>query len=93
MTDRNEVIETIEICYGAGHNCTECRRFSEDGCNDKLMQDVIALIREQEAVMPYIGHGTNGDLSIRIRCGACHKRIDRDDAYCKHCGRAVKWNT
>ena len=25
-------------------------------------------------------------------CGNCGDAIDPDDAYCRHCGRAVKWD-
>ena len=48
MTDLEKVINAIQICYTLGHNCTECQFFSEDDCNDKLMQDVLALLKAQE---------------------------------------------
>jgi len=48
MPDMEKVIKAIEICYTAGHNCTECPRFNEDDCNDRLMRDVLTLLREQE---------------------------------------------
>lgn len=47
---------------------------------------------KKEALMPYIGHGKNGPGPVRVRCGACQEPIDCFDAYCKHCGRAVKWD-
>ena len=49
MTDRDKVIKAIEICYTSGHNCAECPLFSEDNCNDKLMHNVLATLKEQEA--------------------------------------------
>ena len=47
---------------------------------------------KKEALMPYIGHGKNGPDPMRVRCGACRGPIDCFDAYCKHCGMAVKWD-
>ena len=49
MIDRKSVIKAIEICYTLEHNCTECPLFPEDDCNDKLMLDALALLKEQEA--------------------------------------------
>ena len=48
MIDREKVIKAIEICYTSGHNCTECPLFSKDDCNDELMYNVLALLKEQE---------------------------------------------
>ena len=48
MMDREKVIKAIETCYTLGHNCTECPLFPEDDCNDKLMLDALALLKEQE---------------------------------------------
>ena len=48
MTDREKVIKAIEICYTLGHDCTECPLFPVDDCNDKLMHDVLVLLKEQE---------------------------------------------
>ena len=48
---RQEIIKIIERCYEVGYNCTECPLFSEDECEDKLMHDVLAFLKEQEAVV------------------------------------------
>jgi hypothetical protein len=48
MADLEKVIKAIEVCYTLGHNCTECPLFSEDDCNDKLMKDVLSLLKAQE---------------------------------------------
>ena len=50
---RQEIIKAIETCYEVGHGCTECPLFSEDecNCNDKLMHDVLALLKEQPEVV------------------------------------------
>ena len=87
MPDRRKVIKAIEICYTVGHNCTECPFNSEDECNDMLMRDVLALLREQEPVKP--------DYNPYYQdwyCGNCGKTIARAYGFCNHCGRKVKWN-
>lgn len=88
MADREKVIKAIEICYTLGHNCTECTFFSEDNCNDKLMCDVLTLLKEQEAVEPTI------DKYGNKRCGSCgHKlqSIADPDLFCCKCGKPVLW--
>lgn len=89
MTDLEKVINAIQICYTLGHNCTECQFFSEDDCNDKLMQDVLALLKAQEPVEPAIG-GNQKSCWYYI-CPICQLDIDKGDKYCRHCGRALKW--
>lgn len=44
------------------------------------------LAKAQEAVEPESGRTTR-----RYLCGNCHFAIEVGDWYCKHCGRAVKW--
>lgn len=67
-----------------------------------MVDDIIALLKAQEPVRPIIekniSTGECEDPWGRLFfCGACGKRInekynpDEDDKYCKHCGRAVKW--
>lgn len=55
-----------------------------------VVQYALHMLGDQEAVIPYIGHGENGPGLIRLRCGACHEPIAREDAYCRHCGRAIQ---
>lgn len=99
MPDREKVIKAIEICYTAGHNCTECPLFNEDACNDRLMRDALTLIREQEAVEP-----TAKDEAIRVvyNCGGCgslvgfvstiHDDMQYRAKFCPECGRKVAWS-
>ena len=104
MPDRDEVIEAFEICYVAGHNCTECRYFSEDGCNDKLMQDALALLREHDtvehALEVLIAHEWKDrepvepkptGIEPHYNCGACGLPITQGYPFCPWCGRKVKW--
>lgn len=48
---RQEIIKAIETCYEVGHGCTECPLFSKDECNNKLIHDVLALLKEQPEVV------------------------------------------
>lgn len=89
MPDSENVIKAIEICYTAGHNCTECPLFNEDDCNDRLMRDALALLREHEAVKPK-RVSTIVDTITYFVCGSCGMPIGLTDRYCSHCGKKVK---
>lgn len=49
--------------------------------------------KAQEPVKPSIDSDADGmHGNWWYTCGVCHEQIDRDDKYCRWCGRAVKWN-
>ncbi len=54
----------------------------------------IAILREQKPVKPNTScDGLPGEGGTWwYVCGNCNKDIDPDDAYCRHCGRQVKWD-
>jgi len=64
---------------------------------DSFCEDVIALLKEQEAVEPR----RDANCVMMFRCGVCGEYvgfIDSDpgdpneqDNYCRNCGRKVKW--
>ncbi len=88
MPDRKKVITAIE----------RCSRWTEDDCNGcpydgecmkrpyALESDVLALLREQEAVKPI-------EKSGFYYCGACrYALMTNHKKYCSDCGKAVKWD-
>lgn len=90
MADREKMIKAIEICYTLGHSCTECPLFPEDDCNDKLMHDVLALLKEQE---PKTGHwifDSTGYEAWTHTCSECEKRMTTAFGmyanFCWNCG-------
>ena len=90
MPDSEKVIKAFEICYIVGPNCTECPLFYEDACNDRLLRDTFALLREHEPVKPEI-HNSTSDVWYYI-CGECKTPIGPGYCYCSHCGKKVKWD-
>jgi predicted amidophosphoribosyltransferase len=48
--------------------------------------DAIELLKEQEAVKAEI---EGGGSSWWYVCSECHGAIDKNDQYCRHCGRKV----
>lgn len=84
MIDRGNVIKAIEICYTVGHNCTECPLFNGGECNDRLMQDALALLKEQEYARcgncQFRDFGEN-EVGSWDRC-KLHRRNTSPDEYC-----------
>lgn len=47
------------------------------------------LLKAQEPVKPICGR--NIRPTWWYVCGACHEEIESKDKYCRHCGKAVRW--
>lgn len=106
MIDRKKVIKGLEICTAdipiengihKDDMCQKCPYHNEKYAycfeKNKLMQDALVLLKEQEAVEPrecQYPHGT-------YACGFCdYIPIGNKDGYranyCPECGKAVKWD-
>jgi predicted amidophosphoribosyltransferase len=57
---------------------------------EELLTDALSLLKEQEPVDPAIGGNQNS--CWYFICPRCQLAIDKGDKYCRHCGRAVKWD-
>lgn len=90
MADREKVIKAIEICYFGNHSCTECDRFYEEDCNDKLIRDALELLKGQEtktgkwlpckaSIYPY---------GYDVKCSECGLQMGSTFGYhfCPKCG-------
>lgn len=96
---KQEVIDGLKCHAGAG-GCSECPydkmfAIANRTCVEHLALDAINLLEEQEPIAPCI-RGEEGfsynDLTRQYGCGSCGKPIDRGDEFCRHCGKAVKWD-
>ena len=97
--DREKVIKGIEChrkkiqtCNAA--SCLECPyaepKLIKDWCMSGLMDDIYAMLKEQEPVEPIdIGYEIN--VPYPYRCGKCKSHIRTGQKYCDMCGQAVKW--
>ena len=96
MIDREKVIKGLEVCVDrepGKYDCYECP-YEIDGnyCEINLTKDVLALLKEQDAVEPINSYGT-------FRCGNCRNIVGYNDGhwhgyqnnFCSKCGKAVKW--
>lgn len=96
--DREKVIKAFEICDNNedGIVCKNCP-YKEDEwngawedetgktCFQTLHADVLALLKEQEAVKPRIS-------CVEQRCGNCNKVIEMDGwKVCPWCGKPILW--
>ena len=97
MADIEKVIEVLKICTAPHCTCEGCPRRPTDDetdCCDDLMKDALALLKEQEAVVPY-------QHDAVWLCGNCEKEVvgwddDIDGKeyrypFCRQCGKKVKW--
>ena len=59
-----------------------------------LLRDALELLKAQEPVEPALANAENYDAhtSHWYQCGACLYPIDYGDKYCRHCGKAVRWD-
>lgn len=48
MTNLDKVIKAIEICYTPEYNCSECPFFQEDDCDNKMMHDVLTMLKAKK---------------------------------------------
>ena len=58
------------------------------------LDDAIELLKEQEAVEPYItGRGESFETAETwwYACGNCNEALDVNDKYCRHCGKPIDW--
>ena len=104
MADMEKVIRglkciTLSDQNGTCDGCAYFRPFTDDPgcgwCDSKLiMRDALALLKEQEPVEPERMRDCTTFLDYtawNYVCGVCHGEIDYRDKFCRHCGRAVKW--
>ena len=90
MIDREKVIYSIERCIS--HVPDACRDCAYDSghpyneCVEMMLTDVLALLKEQEAVEPI-----KDEVGL-IHCGNCNAMLEHHPFYCWNCGQEVKWD-
>mgnify|MGYP006908888999 CR=1 FL=1 len=96
--DREKVIAALHCrAYDDDFPCWECAYYKQDEkpvarCDYRgLMDDAIALLKEQEPVEPRIQTSCSGNGAWWYICGMCNTVIYPKDKYCHECGQAVKW--
>lgn len=97
MIDREKVIKGVEchrkkIQTTNAVSCLECP-YSEpkpvrEWCMSGLIDDIYALLKEQEPVKPTRSEGT----TWWFKCGKCGMSLDPRDKFCRECGRTIEWN-
>jgi hypothetical protein len=92
MIDREKVIKGLERCKLYNKvNCDKCpydyngRGDGKSECTAELASDALAMLKEQEPVAP------EKFASWWYVCGACGRKIDYHDRFCRWCGRYIKW--
>lgn len=85
MPNREKVIKEFELFIKEFHPaCTS------EGVELDMFREVLALLKEQEAVEPEVE--VMNEIDRLYRCPKCHKCFFYEkQKYCDQCGQAVKW--
>jgi predicted amidophosphoribosyltransferase len=59
---------------------------------EALMEDTLALIKEQEAVVPTLIREGRNKYNNDYVCPGCGNELFYGQNYCSECGRPVKWD-
>ncbi len=85
MSCVEKVIQGLEHCdFGDFATCHECPYYQSHDCTDELKNDILALLKKQEAVEPI-------KLENWWKCPSCSGNIVANMKYCPGCGQKVKW--
>ena len=91
MTEREKVINIYANCIiNDKQCCSDCYTGGPGlgiACRQQVLTDALYLLKEQEPVEPEMEGGGSSWWHV---CGECHGMIDKNDLFCRHCGRPVK---
>ena len=82
-----KVIKAVEQ-HNATSNCIGCPYIDEPLCEQRLLADAVALLKEQEA-KPV--KRINGKRNHFLKCGGCNANLTSGMKFCPQCGCGVKW--
>ena len=91
MSDREKILKAAKYCLTEDpiHCLDECpyqiENQGQSSCLDSLLTDMIAYLEKQEPLKP------NFHIDKKFSCGQCGRLVYREDSYCSHCGRKIKW--
>ena len=91
--NREKVVKGLEVCFDSSKECNGCPYITTPYCKTTLRNDVIALLKEQEAVEPIKPIDKDDDYTFM--CSNCKGELFCGDVlrdnFCPTCGRSVKW--
>lgn len=94
MTDREKVIKGLEHCdFGVSSTCyeKECPYYQSHDCTDELKNDILVLLKEQEAVEPILKREGRNKYYNYYVCPCCDEEVVYDQNYCSECGAKFMW--
>lgn len=89
MPDREKVVRGLEVCTVNGTSCNGCPYYGlveTIGCVNSIMEDALALLREQERASWIL------DRLHHYKCSACGAQWGRalNMRYCPTCGQYME---
>ena len=110
--DREKVIKALQNCSvqnDVGCQCCpyfeERKTYGHEWCTTSMAQDALALLKEQEAVVPGGDSGMceicsfyERSLSVKpstyhhlFICPVCKNTLFRGQKFCHECGKRIEW--
>ena len=96
MDSEKVIVEIEDALSGNLAKAGHVYRLSLNGLKDKALIDALALLKEQEAVKPFIQISEHTGKKW-LTCGACEYPIESEKDsweevnFCPKCGRPVLW--
>ena len=93
--DREKVLTWLEIC-GKDRDCSGTCPYSENGfgeygeCREQLMEDALALLKEQEEVV-HPEPSCEMTYITDCCCDLCGVQLIREDNFYRCCGKRIEW--
>ena len=98
MNGREKVIKGLKCCFTTA-NCDGCpyevaRRkisFKTPDNHCPILDDIITLLKEQEAVEPILKRKGKSKAYNDYACPVCDQEIVYEQNYCSECGKLILW--
>lgn len=95
MIDREKVFDGLK-CLADGDACchSDCHYFDDrvtTSCFQRMAQDALELLKEQEAVEPILKREGRNKYYNYYVCPRCNEEVVYDQNYCPECGAKFMW--
>lgn len=91
---KDRIVDNLEHCR-KNQNSNDCQSCEYGGRSfqicERLVDDIIVLLKEQEAKSPVVRKKNGYWDYVCPTCGSRDEELFREWNYCPYCGQEVKW--